>query len=100
MDRGLPVTRVISRVTLQEILATAAERLAGTTDIIINEALVVDYEQTVDPTTGQERVWAVLQDGRRYEGDILVGADGIWSKVGRSVLWGGDAGWVVVFSLC
>lgn len=82
VDRGLPVTRVISRVTLQEILATAAERLAGTTDIIINEALVVDYEQTTDAATGEQRVWAVLQDGRRYEGDILVGADGIWSKVG------------------
>ncbi len=68
-------------MTLQEILATAAERLAGTTDIIINEALVVDYQQTVDPATGQQRVWAVLQDGRQFEGDILVGADGIWSKV-------------------
>ena len=31
---------------------------------------------------GIKRVWAILNDGRRYEGDILIGADGIWSKVG------------------
>lgn len=24
----------------------------------------------------------VLENGQRYEGDLLVGADGIWSKVG------------------
>lgn len=24
---------------------------------------------------------AILEDGRRFEGDILIGADGIWSKV-------------------
>lgn len=86
VDRGLPVTRVISRVTLQEILATAAERLAGTQDVIMNDALVADYEQTTYAATGEQRVWAVLQDGRRYEGDILVGADGIWSKVRCVVL--------------
>ena len=31
---------------------------------------------------GKRRVWAILESGERYEGDILVGADGIWSKVG------------------
>lgn len=31
--------------------------------------------------TGKKRVWAIMSDGRKYEGDVLVGADGIWSKV-------------------
>ena len=35
---------------------------------------------------GKKRVWAVMSDGRRYEGDILIGADGIWSKV-RPQAW-------------
>jgi 2-polyprenyl-6-methoxyphenol hydroxylase-like FAD-dependent oxidoreductase len=26
-------------------------------------------------------VTAILEDGRRFDGDILIGADGIWSKV-------------------
>ena len=29
---------------------------------------------------GQRRVWAVMKSGDRWEGDILVGADGIYSK--------------------
>ena len=35
---------------------------------------------------GKKRVWAVMSDGRKYEGDMLIGADGIWSKV-RNLLW-------------
>ncbi|XWS33609.1 hypothetical protein CRYUN_Cryun22dG0097800 [Craigia yunnanensis] len=76
VERGLPVTRVISRMTLQEILARAVGE-----DVIFNESNVVDFEDD-----GQ-KVTVVLENGQRYEGDLLVGADGIWSKV-RNNLFG------------
>ncbi len=38
--------------------------------------------QHVCTKTGRKVVTAILDDGRRFEGDILIGADGIWSKVG------------------
>lgn len=69
-ERGLPVTRVISRMTLQQILARAVGD-----DAILNESHVVDF---IDDG---KKVTAILEDGRRFEGDLLVGADGIWSKV-------------------
>ncbi len=46
MDKGLPVTRVVSRVALQGILADACIRVAGS-DIICNDCHVVDYEEKV-----------------------------------------------------
>lgn len=75
-SRGLPVTRVISRMTLQQILARAVGE-----DVIRNESNVVDFEDSGDKVT------VVLENGQRYEGDLLVGADGIWSKV-RNNLFG------------
>nr|AMJ39489.1 zeaxanthin epoxidase 1 isoform [Bixa orellana] len=74
VERGLPVTRVISRMTLQQILARAVGE-----DVILNESNVVDFEDSGD------RVTVILENGKRYEGDILVGADGIWSKVRKSL---------------
>uniref|UniRef100_A0A803KXX5 Zeaxanthin epoxidase, chloroplastic n=1 Tax=Chenopodium quinoa TaxID=63459 RepID=A0A803KXX5_CHEQI len=76
VERGLPVTRVISRMTLQQILAQAVGE-----EVIMNESNVVDFKD--DGT----KVTVTLDNGKTYEGDLLVGADGIWSKV-RTNLFG------------
>ncbi|KAL5819619.1 hypothetical protein ACOSQ4_023461 [Xanthoceras sorbifolium] len=73
-ERGLPVTRVISRMTLQQILACAVGD-----DVILNGSNVVNFEDHGDKVT------VVLENGQRYEGDLLVGADGIWSKVRKNL---------------
>ncbi|RVW55383.1 Zeaxanthin epoxidase, chloroplastic [Vitis vinifera] len=73
-ERGLPVTRVISRMTLQQILARAVGE-----DIIMNGSNVVDFEDD------GKKVTVILENGQRYEGDLLIGADGIWSKVRKSL---------------
>lgn len=89
VERGLPVTRVISRITLQEILADATERLAGK-NLIENSANVVGFEE-VTGASGKPCVRVMLEDGRTEEGDILIGADGIWSKVrscSHNILYG------------
>lgn len=88
VDRGLPVTRVISRVILQQLLAETAMEIAGE-DVILNDQNVIDYEHVVDEM-GRRRVWAVMKSGDRWEGDILVGADGIHSKVRQKLVGKGD----------
>ncbi|PSS21278.1 Zeaxanthin epoxidase [Actinidia chinensis var. chinensis] len=79
-ERGLPVTRVISRMTLQQILACAVGE-----DVIMNESNVVDFEDDGDKVT------VILENGQRYEGDLLVGADGIWSKVRKNLFGSQEA---------
>lgn len=73
-ERGLPVTRVISRMTLQQILARAVGE-----DVIMNASNVVDF---VD---NGSQVTVMLENGEKFEGDLLVGADGIWSKVRKNL---------------
>ncbi|XP_031254414.1 zeaxanthin epoxidase, chloroplastic isoform X1 [Pistacia vera] len=73
-ERGLPVTRVISRMTLQQILARAVGE-----EIILNDSNVVNFEDNGDKVT------VVLENGQCCEGDLLVGADGIWSKVRKNL---------------
>ncbi|WCJ31140.1 Zeaxanthin epoxidase chloroplastic [Euphorbia peplus] len=73
-ERGLPVTRVISRMTLQQILARAVGE-----DIIMNDSNVVEFEDTGDKITVK------LDNGQQFEGDFLVGADGIYSKVRKNL---------------
>lgn len=68
----------------QEILAERCCELGGP-DAISNNANVVDF---IDERDAAGHVTAILSDGRRVKGDLLVGADGIWSKVG----WPGGMG--------
>ncbi|KAF3776985.1 Zeaxanthin epoxidase [Nymphaea thermarum] len=75
-QRGLPATRVISRIALQDILVHAV----GSKNIF-NNCNVVDFKDEA------RKVAVILEDGREFEGDVLVGADGIWSKV-REKLFG------------
>jgi zeaxanthin epoxidase len=70
-NKGLPLTLAINRVTLQDIFlkyGIPSERVhAG--------CPVVSY-QNIDGG-----VLVQLADGRTVHGDILIGADGIWSRV-------------------
>ncbi|XP_068641014.1 zeaxanthin epoxidase, chloroplastic-like [Aristolochia californica] len=79
-ERGLPVTRVISRMTLQQILAQAVGD-----DLIMNDSQVVDFEDD------GKKVTVKLENGQSYEGDLLIGADGIWSKVRKNLFGPSEA---------
>ncbi|THG15298.1 hypothetical protein TEA_010456 [Camellia sinensis var. sinensis] len=70
VSRGLPITQVICRIALQDILVNAVGQ-----DIVSNNSKVVDFVED------SNKVKVILEDGRQYEGDVLVGADGIRSKV-------------------
>lgn len=78
-DNGLPVTRVISRVTLQQILAQACVKYGGP-DVILGNSHVTSF------TESSQGVSVTLEDGRVFQGDVLVGADGIWSKIRKQLV--------------
>ncbi|GFR49452.1 hypothetical protein Agub_g11512 [Astrephomene gubernaculifera] len=85
VKKGLPVTRVISRVTLQLILARAVERLGGPS-VICNGCGLRSFEERTSPATGRPEVVVQLEDGRSASADLLVGADGIWSTVRKQLI--------------
>jgi zeaxanthin epoxidase len=66
-------------------------RLGGPNSIMGN-CHVVSYTNDWDPAQidkskkGPSAVSITLHDGRVYSGDILVGADGIWSKIRRQMV--------------
>ncbi|KAH7623047.1 hypothetical protein Ndes2526B_g02344 [Nannochloris sp. 'desiccata'] len=74
VDNGLPVTRVIGRYTLQQILADRVRALGGD-DVITNGVHIMKYENH----PGYAKV--IAEDGREFTGDLIVGADGIRSKI-------------------
>ncbi|GLC48398.1 Synaptonemal complex protein zep1 [Pleodorina starrii] len=84
VNKGLPVTRVISRVTLQQVLARAVERYGGPS-IIQNGCCVTSFEERVKASGGTQVV-VNLEDGREFTADVLIGADGIWSKIRRQLI--------------
>lgn len=84
-DRGLPVTRVISRHTLQKILADKVRELGGP-EVLVNDVHVIDYENIVDSATGEKCARVITEDNQIYTGDIVIGADGIWSKIRRKLI--------------
>ena len=72
--RDMPFTCVVERPELQEIL------MRRTNDNIRLGAGVESYSELPNG-----RVSAKLMDGSSVEGDILIGADGIWSNVRASM---------------
>jgi zeaxanthin epoxidase len=83
VDRGLPVTRVISRQVLQEILASRVDALGGAS-IVENGVNVVEYRQ--EEVDGRMQAIAVTDTGREYTADMLIGSDGIWSKIRHQMI--------------
>jgi len=70
-DRGMPYTGVIERPDLQDIY------LKSIPDGVVKNGDGVDsYEENADGS-----VSVVLESGEKVQGDVLIGADGIWSAV-------------------
>eukprot|EP01023_Acetabularia_acetabulum_P058863 TRINITY_DN700_c1_g2_i1.p1 TRINITY_DN700_c1_g2~~TRINITY_DN700_c1_g2_i1.p1 ORF type:complete len:653 (-),score=93.05 TRINITY_DN700_c1_g2_i1:893-2851(-) len=81
VSKGLPVTRVISRHTLQEVLTKYVLKLGGE-KVVLNSSQVVGFEE--EPNS--KSVTAILSDGSSVSGDMLIGADGIWSKIRKQLV--------------
>jgi zeaxanthin epoxidase len=75
-SRGMPPTCVVARPDLQEIF------LNDLGDTVKTGAGVASYER--DPVQG---VSAIMNDGSKVRGDVLIGADGIWSSI-RAKMYG------------
>ncbi|KAL6562787.1 hypothetical protein OROHE_005374 [Orobanche hederae] len=68
LQKGIPVTQIICRMELQRLLLNAVGE-----DLVINNSKVVDFVN--DPN----KVTVLLENGEKYEGDLLIGADGLRS---------------------
>lgn len=79
VDAGMPVTRVINRVDLQQILT---RHINGLGPHIEGNSTVTGFEQLAN----SDSVRVLLSDGRVEEADLLIGADGIWSSIRKQVL--------------
>ena len=66
----MPYTCVVDRPDLQDVL------LKRVSHNLRNDAAVESYKDNTDGS-----VTAILADGTEVHGDVLIGADGIWSKV-------------------
>lgn len=79
-SRNMPYTGVIDRPDLQEIYLASLP--AGT---VRNGDALVSYQKAAGGSGG---VQAILNSGQTLRGDVLIGADGIWSAV-RATMRGG-----------
>eukprot|EP00929_Paragymnodinium_shiwhaense_P008630 TRINITY_DN112585_c0_g1_i1.p1 TRINITY_DN112585_c0_g1~~TRINITY_DN112585_c0_g1_i1.p1 ORF type:complete len:574 (-),score=147.65 TRINITY_DN112585_c0_g1_i1:230-1951(-) len=73
-ERQMPFTCVVERPDLQAIMLGGLDE-----GIVRNEAQVMSYEQKTPEAGGG--VIATLENGKKVHGDVLIGADGIWSAV-------------------
>ena len=92
---GLPLTLVLSRYDLLDILREGV----GDENIMMG-TIVDEYEHTNDG-----KVIAKLTDGTTHEGDVLIGCDGIRSKIRKQMRNGQEtklayAGYAVYTAVC
>lgn len=79
LEAGLPATVVIDRPVIQQIMVKH-----GFPD---NTVRISSRIETFEDLGNGKGVCATLKDGSKVYGDVLVGADGIWSQV-RKVMQG------------
>lgn len=72
IDRSMPFTGVIERPDLQQIYLDALPE-----GMVQNGDGVASYQTNPDGYG----VKAILESGKEVEGDVLIGADGIWSAI-------------------
>lgn len=58
----------------------------GGPQTIAQSSHVVNFEEYDDKVLGRSQVAVDLEDGRRFTGDMLIGADGIWSKIRKQMI--------------
>ena len=82
LEKGLPATVVVDRPVIQQIFV----KYGLPESSVRIQSRIVSYE---DLGNGQGIV-ATLEDGTKAYGDVLVGADGIWSQIRKLIHGLGD----------